>query len=169
MPQMNPELFAPQLVWLLITFVILYVVMARAVLPRISDVIATRNQRRDSDLAEAEELRRNAEAAHENYEKALADAKARAHEIAQETRDRLNEETAKMRAETDEKLAKQAQEAEERIKAAKEEALGNVRDVAAESAAAVVERLIGQTPDSERVTQVVDTVLSDRKDIEEAA
>jgi len=166
---MNPELFAPQLVWLLITFVILYVVMARVALPRISDVLATRSQRIDSDLAEAEELRRNAEAAHETYEKALADAKARAHEIAQETRDRLNEETAKMRAETDAKLAEQANEAEERIKAAKDEALTNVREIAGDSATAVVERLIGRKPDSERVEAVVEAVMNDRKKLEEAA
>lgn len=169
MPQMNPELFAPQLVWLVITFTILYLVMARVALPRISDVLATRSQRIDSDLAEADQLKRDAEAAHENYEKALAEARSRAHEIAQETRDKLNEETARVRAETDAKLAEQAREAEERIKAAKAEALSNVRDVAAESATAVVERLIGKAPDSARVTAIVDEVLSDREKYEEAA
>lgn len=169
MPQLDPELFSPQLVWLAITFVILYLLMARVALPQVSDVLSNRAERIDADLTEADALKNQAEEAHEEYEKALAEAKSRAHEIAQEMRDRLNEETARMREETDAKLAEQTAQAEDRIKAAKDEALANVRDVAAESAAAVVERLIGITPDEARVKALVEDVIDNRKNVDEAA
>ena len=168
MPQLNPEFFPPQLVWLFIAFGVLYLLMARVALPRISSVLSNRSQRIDSDLSEADQLKQDAQAAHENYEKALGEAKAKAHRIAQETRDRLAEETNRLKAEMDARLAEQTESAERGIAAAKAEALGNVREVASEAAVAVVERLLGSKPDNARVTAAVDAVMKARASRETA-
>ena len=54
MPQLDvPRPFAPQLFWLAIWFVVLYVLMSKVGLPRIALAIEARRQRREDDLARA--------------------------------------------------------------------------------------------------------------------
>ena len=45
LPQLNPADFAPQLIWLAITFTVLYFILARVALPRIGEVIEERRDR----------------------------------------------------------------------------------------------------------------------------
>ena len=83
MPQLNPLDWAPQLIWLVIIFSILYVLMKRVALPRIGSVIEMRAARIRKDLEAADKLRRETQEVIAAYEQALAEAKARARGIAQ--------------------------------------------------------------------------------------
>jgi F-type H+-transporting ATPase subunit b len=162
MPQLDYHYFIPQIVWFLVTFGVLYLIMARVALPRVSDVLSNRSQRIDSDLSDADQLKREAQAAHQSYETALAQAKAEAHRIAQDTRDRLAEETARLKADLDARLDEQTSTAEASIDTAKTQALGNVRGLAGDAASAVIERLLGTAPTPEKVSAVVEAVMRDR-------
>jgi F-type H+-transporting ATPase subunit b len=146
MPQLNPLDWAPQLIWLAITFGILYLLMKWVALPRIGGVIEMRRDHIAGDLESAERLRHETEEAIAAYEQALAEAKAKAHAIAQEARNKLKDEVAAERAGLDRELAAKATEAENRIHAAKTSALKDVNAVAADTAAAIVQRLIGVAP-----------------------
>ena len=86
MPQLNPLDWGPQLVWLLLTFGVLYLLMVYVALPRIGSVIEARAARIAADLATAEKLRRETEEAIAAYEQALAEAKQKAHAIVEEGR-----------------------------------------------------------------------------------
>lgn len=143
MPQLEFHDWAPQLVWLAISFVTLYFIMARVALPRIGTVIEERRDRIAADLDSAEQLKKETEEAIAAYEQALADARAKAHAIAQETRDKLGEEVEAERSEVEAEIAKKTTEAEARIQASKKAALSQVSDVAAETAEAIVKELIG--------------------------
>src|SRR5947209_3881440 len=77
-PPFDKETFASQLFWLALTFIFLYVVMKRVALPRIGSIIEARNRRIESDLADAEALRTESDAAMTAYEKAMDDARSRA-------------------------------------------------------------------------------------------
>ena len=146
MPQLNPLDWAPQLIWLVITFGVLYLLMKRVALPKIGSVIEMRQGRIAGDLGEADKLRRETQEAIAAYEQALAEAKARAHAIAQEARNKLNDEVAAERAELEQDLAAKSAEAEARILAAKTSALKDVNAVASQTAAEIVRRLIGVAP-----------------------
>ncbi|MGH7185355.1 MAG: F0F1 ATP synthase subunit B, partial [Pseudomonadota bacterium] len=98
MPQLNPLDWGPQLIWLLITFGILYLLMVYVALPRIGGVIEARAAHIAKDLATADRLRRETEEAIAAYEQALAEAKQKAHAIVEEGRAKLKEETAAERA-----------------------------------------------------------------------
>jgi F-type H+-transporting ATPase subunit b len=165
MPQLDPQYFAPQIIWTLLSFAVMYLILVKLAVPRISDVLLNRSQRIDSDLSEAEQLKREAETAHDNYEKALSEAKAKAHQIAQDMRDRLLAETNSLRAEMDARLEEAADAAEARIEAAKAAALGNVREIASDAAVAVVERLMGRSPAEAEVRKALDAVLETRGDV----
>jgi len=146
MPQLNPLDWAPQLIWLVITFGVLYLLMKWVALPKIGSVIEMRQGRIAGDLEAADKLRRETQEAIAAYEQALAEAKARAHGIAQEARNRLKDEVAAERAALERDLAAKSAEAEARIVEAKVSALKDVNAVASETAAEIVRRLIGIAP-----------------------
>ncbi|MGC2340277.1 MAG: ATP F0F1 synthase subunit B [Methyloceanibacter sp.] len=146
MPQLNPLDWAPQLIWLAITFGILYLLMKWMALPKIGSVIEARQARIAGDLEAADNLRRQTEEAIAAYEQALAEAKARAHAIAQEARNKLKDEVAAERTALERDLAAKSAEAEARIHQAKVSALKDVNAVASETAAEIVRRLIGVAP-----------------------
>ena len=146
MPQLNPLDWGPQLIWLLITFGILYVLMLKVALPRIGSVLEARADRIAKDLAEADRLRRQTEEAIAAYEQTLAEAKQKAHAIIDEGRAKLKAESAAERARLDAELAERGAEAERRINAAKTSAMRDVNEVAADVAADIVRQLIGIAP-----------------------
>jgi F-type H+-transporting ATPase subunit b len=155
MPQLNPLDWAPQLIWLVITFSILYVLMKRVALPRIGSVIEMRAARIRKDLEAADRLRRETQEAIATYEQALAEAKASAHAIAQDGRNRLKQEVATERAALERELAAKTADAEARINVAKMSALKEVNAVAAETASEIVRRLIGLSPSAPEVATAV--------------
>jgi F-type H+-transporting ATPase subunit b len=161
MPQLNPLDWAPQLVWLLITFSILYLLMVYVALPRIGSVIDARTDRIAKDLATADKLRRETEEAIAAYEQALAEAKQKAHGIIEEGRAKLKSETAEERARLERDLAKKSAEAEARITAAKTSAMKEVNAVAADVAADIVHQLIGVSPARAEIDKAVAAARKD--------
>jgi F-type H+-transporting ATPase subunit b len=143
-PPFDPASFGGQLLWLAICFVFLYVVMSRAALPRIGSILESRRVRIEGDLKEAERLRQETERAAAAYEQALADARANAHKIAEETRASIKADIDGKRADVEADLGKRVADAEARIATTKTAALGNVDSIAAETAAALVEKLSGK-------------------------
>jgi F-type H+-transporting ATPase subunit b len=161
MPQLNPLDWGPQLIWLLITFGILYLLMVHVALPRIGSVIEARAARIAKDLAQADKFRRETEEAIAAYEQALGEAKQKAHAIIEEGRAKLKAETAAERAKLDAELAKRGAEAEARINAAKTSAMREVNSVAAEVAAEIVRQLIGIAPSRPEIEKAVETARKD--------
>jgi F-type H+-transporting ATPase subunit b len=157
MPQLNPLDWAPQLIWLLITFGILYLLMVKVALPRIGSVIEARADHIAKDLATADKLRRETEEAITAYEQALAEAKQKAHAIVEDGRAKLKAETAEQRARLERDLGKKIAEAEARIAEAKNSAMREVNAVAADVAADIVRQLIGVAPAKAEIDQAVAT------------
>jgi F-type H+-transporting ATPase subunit b len=155
MPQLNPLDWAPQLIWLVITFGILYLLMVKVALPRIGSVIEARAAQIAKDLATADKLRRDTEEAIAAYEQALAEAKQKAHAIVEEGRAQLKEETAAERAKLEGELAKKSAEAEARIEQAKNSAMREVNAVAVDVATDIVNRLIGIAPGNAEIEKAV--------------
>jgi len=155
MPQLNPLDWAPQLIWLVITFGILYLLMKWVALPKIGSVIEMRQGRIAGDLEAADKLRRKTQEAIAAYEQALAEAKARAHGIAQEARNRLKDEVAAERTALERDLSAKSAEAEAQIHQAKVSALKEVNAVASDTAAEIVRRLIGIAPTKPEVSAAV--------------
>jgi F-type H+-transporting ATPase subunit b len=158
-PPFERDTFASQLVWLAITFGVLYLLVAKLALPRVDGIFAARRGAVESDTSKAQRLREEAEAALAAYEKALADAHGRGQGIASETHTRLTAEGEARRKTLEAELNAKLAEAEKTIAATKQNAMRNVRGIAAEAAAAIVERLIGSSPPESTVAAAVDDAL----------
>lgn len=159
MPQLDFSTYPSQIIWLVITFTALYLLMARVALPRIATVLEERRDRIANDLDEAERLKRDTDTAIANYEAALAEARARAHEIAQATREKLSAEIDAERGRVDDELAAKATAAEEIIGAAKTRALTEIGNVATETAEAIVKTLVGGRWTKDKISAAVDAAM----------
>ncbi|HEX4556462.1 MAG TPA: F0F1 ATP synthase subunit B [Xanthobacteraceae bacterium] len=158
-PPFERETFPSQLFWLAICFVALYLITARLVQPRVGGIIENRKNRIAGDLAEADRFKREADDAMAAYEKALAEARARAHAIATETHDKLQAEAERNRKALDDQLNAQLAQAEKAIAATKAAAMANVRGIAVEAAVAIVARLTGVTASETAAAAAVDAAL----------
>jgi len=145
-PPFDPATFPSQLLWLAITFGVLYLLMSRLALPRIGGILENRKALIDADLAAADADRQKTDAAIAAYETALAEARSKAQGIASETRDAIQADLAAKRAAAEAELAAQVSAAEARIAQTKAEALTQVDEIAAETAQAVVGQLVGDVP-----------------------
>ena len=147
-PPFDKQTFPSQLLWLTITFVTLYLLMARVALPRVGSILQKRRGHIDGDLAEASRLKGESEAAIAAYEKALADARGRAQALISESRQRQAADAEKERKAQDATLNARIATAEAGIAASKSAAMENLRGIATEAAAAIVQRLVGVAPTS---------------------
>lgn len=154
-PPLNPETFAPQLIWLALTFGLLYLLLKRFALPRVGEVIEERRERVERDLAQAEKLKGETAEALKTYEQALADARAKANAIAKDMRDTLAAEVDKERAKVDAEIAAKVAEAEARIGQTKAKAMANVGEIAADTAGAIVARLLGKEVTKDEVQRAL--------------
>lgn len=142
-PPFDSSTFASQLFWLAITFVLLYWLMAKVAIPRISGILTARSARIAADLETAEKAKAASEAAVAGYEKSLAAARANANAIAEGARNEAKAAAAKERASIEADLAKRLADAEARIGEIKTKALSEVGGIAGDAADAIVKALGG--------------------------
>ncbi len=156
MPQLDFSTYANQIFWLVVALVVLYFVISRIAIPRIAAVLEERRNTIASELARAEELKRKAEEAEAAYEKALAEARAEAHQIIVETREALDAELKEAQAKAEEEIARMSAEAEARIAEMRESALAHVAEVARDVAGTVIGAIMPHLLDEKAVAQAVE-------------
>lgn len=143
MPQLNPESFASQIFWLIVTFLVFFLIAWRVALPKIGQVLADRRDRIDRDIAKAQDVRNEAEAVLAEYEKLSAEGRASAQVVIREANELAAAEAAAEHEKLGHRLADDIDKAERRIAEARTSALEGVGEVAAEIAQAAAAKLIG--------------------------
>jgi len=161
MPQLDFATFPTQLFWLAVTFIILYVLMKWLVLPQVAAMIKARRDQLDADLASAEQLKAEAEAALAAYQQVLATARAQAQAVVKQTTDHMAAEAAERQRQLNEALARRITAAEGQIAAAKERALSEIHQIAIEVGLAVTERITGSAPDTTKMEAAVDRAMAE--------
>ncbi|MGH7046174.1 MAG: F0F1 ATP synthase subunit B' [Stellaceae bacterium] len=162
MPQLDATTFVPQLFWLAVTFIVLYLLMQFVALPQVGAVIAARRQRLDNDLARAAAIRNEAEAVLAAYEASLAMARAQAHDAIRASVEQAAAEAAARQHQLRGALAEQTAAAERQIAAAKERAFSEIRGIAVEVARSVAQKLTDTETDEAAVSAAVDRALAER-------
>ena len=147
MPQLDYHDFAPQLVWLAIAFVALYLVMSRLAVPRIEDTLAKRQAKIQGDLDAAEKANEETRALVADYEKRLADAREDARRVTRERGEADSAEAAALFKDLHDRLAKQIDEAEKRIAAQRDDVMAGLEHMARDIGQEVYAKLAGQPAD----------------------
>ncbi len=163
MPQFDPATFTPQLFWLAVTFVVLLATMWRYALPRLSDILESRQRHIDADLEKAATLKAETDEVLAEYEKALAEARDRAGAAVKRVSEEMAAESARRHEAFGRDLMEKAGQAERRIADARNEALANLAAVAGEVAGAATAKLIGIEAPPEQVRKAVEDALGARR------
>jgi F-type H+-transporting ATPase subunit b len=158
-PPFQSEHFPSQLAWLAVSFILLYVLMSKVALPRIGAILEARSKHIADDLAAAHRFKEQSDAANAAYQKSLADARVRAQSIAGATREKQAAEAEAVNKRLEAQLHGKLAAAEQSIAATRTAAMGNVGAIAADTAAAIVERLIGKAPADRDVVAAVNDVI----------
>jgi F-type H+-transporting ATPase subunit b len=158
-PPFQKDTFASQLVSLTIAFVALYLISSRLALPRVRKTIDDRQGRIEGDLAQAQKLKDESDAALKAYESELAAARTRAQAIGNETREKLSAEAEATRKAIEGRLSVKLADAEKTIASTRAAAMTNVRGIASDAATAIVQQLTGATPDRKVVDGAVEASM----------
>ena len=155
MPQLNFESYGSQIFWLGVSLVVLFFVLKTIALPQIASGLEERSDAIEDDLDRAAEFRKKAEEAEAAYEAALLDARAKAQEIAQKTRDDIQKEVDAAVAKADAEIAARAAEGEKRIGEIQASAMEAVETVANDTAEAIVAAVAPDLADSAAIKSAV--------------
>ncbi|MBS0546598.1 MAG: F0F1 ATP synthase subunit B' [Proteobacteria bacterium] len=147
MPQLNFHDFAPQLVWLLIAFVVLYLIMSQLAVPAIADTLEKRQAKIQGDLDAAEKASEDTRAAVEAYQKRLSDAREEARRLTRERSEADASAAAAKLAEVGAKVTAQVEAAEKRIAGQRTQVMEGIEDMAHDVAADIYAKLAGNAAD----------------------
>ncbi|MEP4768990.1 MAG: F0F1 ATP synthase subunit B [Roseibium sp.] len=159
-PPFDSATFASQLLWLAVTFGLFYWIMKNVAVPRIAGILEDRKDRIAGDLAEANRLKQETDEAIASYEQALAEARNKAHGIAQDTRSKLKSDNEAQREKAEAALSVKLAAAEKQIDDTKTAALAEVGDIAGETATALVEALMGKAPTKTDLTKALKSAMN---------
>jgi len=143
LPQFRTEYYPGQIVWLALTFGLLYIALKYGALPRIARTQEKRHNRRAADLTAAAEANDRAKQIVSDYEKSLATARQQARQKLDDIAKAEQSQSAQQQAWQQKALQDQLAEAEKNIAAMRTQALGHVRDAAIDVAQVIVHRLTG--------------------------
>lgn len=155
MPQFDITRFPSQIFWLVVSFAILYFLMAKLVLPRIGSIVESRDAKIQADLDAAQKANDVARAAAQEQEKALSTARGQASQLVREAAEAAATQTSAKMHEIADRLAGEITAAERRIGEQRSQTLSGLTSMSAEIATAVLTRLVGSA-DAGAVAQAVD-------------
>ena len=159
MPQLNPEYWTAQVFWLILIFSILYLVIWKIYLPRITYSIENRKSRIVNDLDEAQKLKESAEKKLEEYNKIIENSKQEAKKIIEDERRKFDQDIENKKKDFNNQIEKEITAAEKEIKDLKKTSLSNISKIASETSAELMKKIINTEVNKSNVSAVVDDII----------
>ena len=163
MPQLDPEFWFSQIFWLVITFGILYLVLSKIVLPKISDNLETRKSQVLENLEIAEKQRNQSEAKLKEFDNIILKSKIEAKNLFNESRKKLLDDINIKRQKLEEEIDKEVEIVEAEIKDLKKKSPDKINKIAIEASADLINQLIGINVNNSSITAIVSDISSKNK------
>ncbi|MDC3119406.1 F0F1 ATP synthase subunit B [Candidatus Pelagibacter sp.] len=156
MPQLNPEFWISQIFWLILTFGIMYVVLSKFILPKISNNLESRKSQILENIEAAEEQRKDSEAKLKEYDDIILKSKMKAKTIFNQTREKALKDIAAKKEVLDQQIDDEINKAEKEIEVLKVSAPDKINKIAIETSSELLEKLIGSGVNSSSISAIVD-------------
>ena len=156
MPQLNPEFWISQIFWLTITFGILYIVLSKLILPKISTNLEMRKSQILDNIEAAEKKRAESEEKIEEYNKLINNSKTEAKNYFNEARDRILKDISAKKEILDKEINEETNKAEIEIKDFMDRAPEKVNKIAIETSADLIQQLIGADLNNSSISAIVE-------------
>ena len=158
MPQLDPEFWPAQVFWLIITFSVLYLIIWKIFLPKITFSIENRKSRIVNDLNEAQKLKESAEKKLREYNQIIENAKKEAKKIIEESNKNLALDLEKNKKKINDEIEKEIQNAELEIKNLNKNSISKINKIAEEVSGEIIKQIIGSEVNKSNVSAIVETV-----------
>jgi F-type H+-transporting ATPase subunit b len=155
MPQLDPASFISQLFWLAITFSLLYVMLAKNLLPKITNILQARENLIVSHLTQAEQAKAEASLIETEYKKSIKDARQKAQAILDQAALTIKELEAKKNEELGRLIHAKQEEAEKSFIAQEKMEREQFAQVSKDLANEFVHKLIGAEVSAEQIAQLL--------------
>jgi F-type H+-transporting ATPase subunit b len=156
MPQLNPEFWISQIFWLTLTFGILYVVLSKLILPKISANLELRKSQIQENIGAAEKQRESSETKLKEYDEIVSKSKLDAKNIFNDAREKalksINSKKETLNKQIDEEIKK----AEQEIEILKKSAPAKINKIAIETSSELMKKLIGSDVNNSSISAIVD-------------
>tara|TARA_X000000368_G_scaffold372221_1_gene322425 strand:- start:612 stop:1193 length:582 start_codon:yes stop_codon:yes gene_type:complete len=162
MPQLNPEFWLSQAFWLVLVFVILYLIIWKTILPKISDNLENRKKTISSDLEEAQNLKKLAEERYEEYKKLINDAKNEAGKIISENKLKLDQDLNNKKIQIQKEIDREINEVEKEIKNFKQKSLESISKISKEISSEVIKKVLNTEINESNLSAIVEEVSQKR-------
>ena len=164
MPQLNPEFWISQIFWLTITFGILYIVLSKFILPKISANLEIRKVQILENIEAAEKQREESELKIEEYEKIVQNSKNEAKNYFKQTREKVLKDINLKKEKLDKELNNEIQKAEAEIQELKDKAPEKINKIAVETSSDLIQQLIGAEINNSSISAIVDDLSKKKMD-----
>ncbi|MDC0865798.1 F0F1 ATP synthase subunit B [Candidatus Pelagibacter sp.] len=156
MPQLNPEFWVSQIFWLTLTFGVLYVVLSKLILPKISNNLESRKSQILENIEAAEKQREDSEAKLEEYEEIISKSKLEAKNIFSQSREKVLKDIGTKREVLDKQIDEEISKAEQEINNLRESAPDKINLIAIEASSELIQKLIGAEVNNSSISAIVD-------------
>ena len=164
MPQLNPEFWISQIVWLVITFGALYVILSKVILPKISNNLESRRSQILENIEIAEKQREESEEKLKEFDKIILNSKLEAKNLFNEARQKVLNEIDKKRSEMEKNLEEEISSAEKEIQSLNNNSTENIKKIATETSLSLIQQLIGEEINKESISSVVNGLTNKYKE-----
>ena len=156
MPQLNPEFWISQIFWLTLTFGILYIVLSKLILPKISDNLESRKSQILENIEAAEKQRQNSEEKLKEYKEIVSKSKMEAKNIFNQAREKALKDISAKKDVLDKQIDDEIGKAEQEIKELQKGAADKINKIAIETSSELIQKLIGAEVNNSSISAIVD-------------
>jgi len=156
MPQLNPEFWISQIFWLTLTFGILYIVLSKLILPKISANLELRKSQIQDNIEAAEKQRKDSESKLKEYDDIIFKSKLEAKNIFKDSREKVIKDINNKKESLENQINDEIKKAEKEIEVVKKSAPGKINKIAIEASSELVKKLIGAEINNSSISAIVD-------------
>ena len=156
MPQLNPEFWISQIFWLTLTFGILYIVLSKLILPKISANLELRKSQIQDNIEAAEKQRKDSESKLKEYDDIIFKSKLEAKNIFKDSREKVIKDINNKKETLENQINEEIKKAEKEIEVVKKSAPEKVNKIAIEASSELVKKLIGAEINNSSISAIVD-------------
>ena len=156
MPQLNPEFWVSQIVWLVLTFGVLYIVLSKLILPKISENLESRKSQILENIETAESQREESEKKLKEFEKIILDSKLEAKNYFNEARQKILDDINSKRLALEKDIDEEISAAEQEVNNLKIGSHEKIRNIAVETSSELIKQLIGEEANNSSISAIVE-------------
>ena len=155
MPQLNPEFWISQIFWLTLSFGILYAVLSKLILPKISANLELRKSQIQENIEAAEKQRESSESKLKEYEEIILKSKLEAKNIFKDARDKIIKDIDTKKEILNKQIDDEIKKVEEEISILKKAAPEKINKIAIEMSSELLKKLIGAEVNNSSISAIV--------------